>query len=143
MSGQNYSSHSKFVSGYHRVLFTIVVLTLIGAIRYVVISIGSSNLYGPVLILMITIALIMTAYFARVFALKAQDRAIRAEENLRHYVQHGSLLPGALTIRQIVGLRFASDDEFEALAASAARDGTSEDDIKKSIQNWKTDTDRV
>jgi hypothetical protein len=73
------------------------------------------------------------------FALKAQDRAIRAEENFRHYLLTGKPLDSKLTIRQIIGLRFASDEEFPSLAQKAAEEGMSEDDIKKAVKNWRGD----
>ncbi|MFM2015048.1 MAG: hypothetical protein RIQ51_538 [Bacteroidota bacterium] len=75
--------------------------------------------------------------------LKAQDRAIRAEENLRHYVLTGKLLPASLTVGQIVALRFAPDAEFPALAEKAASNNLSGKEIKQSIQNWKADFYRV
>jgi hypothetical protein len=81
--------------------------------------------------------------FCRVFPLKAQDRAIRAEENLRHYVMTGKLLDARLTLKQIVGLRFASDGEFAALAKKAADEGLSQDAIKRAIQSWRPDHDRL
>lgn len=62
------------------------------------------------------ICLLLLFFFCRLFPLKAQDRAIRAEENLRHYVLTGNLLDSGLTMRQVIGRRFASDDEFIALA---------------------------
>ena len=70
-------------------------------------------------------------FFSRSFSLKAQDRAIRAEENFRHFILTGKPLDSRLTTRQIIGLRFASDEEFVELAKSAAEKGTSEEDIKK------------
>jgi hypothetical protein len=81
--------------------------------------------------------------FVRIFALKAQDRAIRAEENLRHFALTGKLLPATLRIGQIVALRFASDEEFVALAIKAAAENLSVKQIKESINNWKADTYRV
>ena len=48
----------------------------------------------------------------RVYPLKAQDRAIRADENLRHFAMTGKLLDPRLTVKQVVALRFASDGEF-------------------------------
>jgi hypothetical protein len=77
------------------------------------------------------------------FALKAQDRAIRAEENLRHFVLTGKLLPAGLRIGQIVALRFAADEEFVALAVKAASENLGSKEIKQSITNWKEDTYRV
>jgi hypothetical protein len=77
------------------------------------------------------------------FALKAQDRAIRAEENLRHFALTGKLLPASLRIGQIVALRFAADEEFAALAVKAAAENLTGKEIKLSINNWKADTYRV
>jgi hypothetical protein len=81
--------------------------------------------------------------FVRIFALKAQDRAIRAEENLRHFALTGKLLPSSLRIGQIVALRFAADEEFAALAVKAAAENLTGKEIKQSIHNWKADTYRV
>ena len=77
------------------------------------------------------------------FALKAQDRAIKAEENFRYYLLTGKALSSKLTMRQIIGLRFASDEEFVALADKAVKENLSEKEIKKSIKSWKADTYRV
>ncbi|MCX6163126.1 MAG: DUF6526 family protein [Ignavibacteriae bacterium] len=48
-----------------------------------------------------------------------------------------------MTTRQIIGLRFASDEEFPELAKKAAETGMKEDDIKKAIKNWRADNYRV
>ena len=55
----------------------------------------------------------------------------------------GKLLDPRLTMRQIVGLRFASDGEFVALAARAAKEDLSPNDIKKAVKDWRADTYRV
>jgi len=91
----------------------------------------------------VSVCLLFLFFFARSFPLRAQDRAIRAEENLRHFVLTGKLLDSRLTIRQIIGLRFAPDDEFVALAKRAVDENLSEDDIKKAVKNWKGDYYRV
>jgi hypothetical protein len=85
----------------------------------------------------------LIALFARTFALKAQDRAIRAEEQLRHYVLTGKLLDPRLTVKQIVGLRFASNEEFVALAQRAADQSLSPKDVKQAVKNWRADNYRV
>jgi hypothetical protein len=87
--------------------------------------------------------MIPVALYARIFALKAQDRAIRAEENLRHFAMTGKLLDARLSVKQIVALRFASDGEFTTLAARAANDSLSPTAVKQSIKNWRADEDRV
>lgn len=90
-----------------------------------------------------SLILVFTTFYARVFALRAQDRAIRVEENLRHYLLTGQQLPEELKIRQIIGLRFASDEEFPELVKKAVSESLSEKEIKKSIENWKGDYYRV
>jgi Family of unknown function (DUF6526) len=91
----------------------------------------------------LTFGTILAALYARSFALRAQDRAIRAEEQLRHYVMTGKLLDQRLSIRQIVGLRFASNEEFVALAQRAADQNLLPKDIKQAVRNWRPDTYRV
>lgn len=144
MPEQTYANHRQTVFMFHVVLFLLLVLTLIGSIVNLVQSIGDhQRLYSASLIVVLAICVILAAFYARVFALKAQDRAIRAEENFRHYVLTGKPLDSRLTIRQIVGLRFAADDEFVALAKRAADEKLSEDDIKKAVKNWRADTYRA
>ncbi len=119
-------------------------VTLLGAAVNLYESLGNvDRLYSASLILVLTMAAIMLFFFSRVFALKAQDRAIRAEEQLRHFILTGKRLDPHLTTRQIVGLRFASDDEFAALAARAPGENMSEDAIKKAVKTWRPDTYRV
>ncbi len=144
MAEQNYSNHRRFVAGFHFVLFGLLVLTLGGSLVNVYHSWGNhERIYSASLILALVVGMMMLFVFCRQFALKAQDRAIRAEENLRHFVLTGKLLDPKLTVRQIIGLRFASDAEFPALAARAAAESMTEDDVKKAVKNWRADTYRV
>ena len=92
---------------------------------------------------MLFLCVMLSAYFGRSFALRAQDRAIRAEENMRHFMMTGKALPSALTIRQIIGLRFASDEEFLELIKDAIDNNLKEKQIKSKIKNWKADFYRV
>lgn len=141
---QTYATHRQIVPLYHGVLFGLLLLTLIGAGVNLYGSLGDSGrLYSASLILVLTVAMIMVTFFSRVFALRAQDRAIRAEEQLRHYVLASKLLDERLTIRQIVGLRFACDEEFPELSARAANESLSEEAIKKAVKTWRADTYRV
>jgi len=142
MSNQNYANHRRFVPLYH--FFTLLgsLVLLIGSIINLTKS-GGENLYNASLIVFGSLLLLLTAFYARVFALKAQDRAIKAEENFRHYVLTGKLLDSKLTVRQVIGLRFASDEEFPELAVKAVAENLSENAIKKSIKNWREDSYRA
>jgi len=55
----------------------------------------------------------------------------------------GERLDPRLSIKQIVGLRFASDAEFVELARKAAAEGLPQDAIKRSVKTWRADHDRI
>lgn len=144
MKEQNYTNHRQYVFMYHVVLFGLIVLTLIGSFVNLYKSIGDhQRLYSASLIVVMNICLLLLFFLVRVFALKAQDRAIRAEENLRHFVLTGRPLDRRLTIRQVIGLRFAADEEFAELAKRAVTENLSEDAIKRAVKSWRADTHRV
>lgn len=143
MSVQSYSNHVKRTPVFG-VTMLILMLTTVGAIVNLVISWGDhERLYSASLILVLCACAVVIGGCARSFPLKAQDRAIRAEENLRHYVLTGKLLDPRLTPLQIVALRFASDPEFVPLAQQAAEKGMKPDEIKRAVKNWRPDTYRV
>jgi hypothetical protein len=141
---QSYSNHAQIVPMYHYVTAGLLQLTFIGSCVNLYQSWGDhSRLYSASLLVTLTFATMLVALWARTFALRAQDRAIRAEEQLRHYVLTGKLLDPRLTVKQIVGLRFASNEEFVALAQRAADQGLSPKSVKQAVRHWRADTDRV
>ena len=142
MKEQNFNNHAQMVPGFHYLTFGGIIALLGGSINYLLKS-SAENKYLASLLVLTSIIFVLVAWFTRIFALKAQDRAIRAEENLRHYVLTGKLLPSSLSVGQIVALRFAPDAEFPALAEKAATNNLSGKEIKQSIQNWKADFYRV
>jgi hypothetical protein len=77
------------------------------------------------------------------YALKVQDRVIRAEENFRHFLLTGKPLDSRIKMRQIIALRFASDEELPVLAQRAIQENLSEKEIKKAIINWRADYKRI
>ena len=143
MAEQTYATHRQTVPAYHPVTSLLLLVTLIGACINLGRSIGTPGLYSASLILALTVVSMFLYVFCRTFALKAQDRAIRAEEQLRHYVLTGKLLDSRLSVKQIVGLRFASDGEFVALARRAADERMDPEAIKKAVTNWRADTYRA
>jgi hypothetical protein len=144
MPTQNYAHHTRLVPPFHFFVLPVLFLTVIGSIVNLVNSWGDhERIYSASLITVLAICGLMAALFGRLFALKAQDRAIRAEENLRHFVMTGKLLDPRITTRQIIGLRFASDQEFVALAQRAANENLTEDAIKRAVKNWKADEYRA
>ena len=144
MAEQTYANHSRLVPGYHFVLFPAALAIFIAAIINLYKSWGvEGRFFAAFLVTAMALALMATIFYARGFALRAQDRVIRVEENLRHYLMTGKPPDTRLETRQVIGLRFASDGEFVALAEKAAESGTSKKEIKKSIRNWRGDYYRV
>ncbi len=146
MEEQSYTKHAKFVPLFHYVLAGMILVAFIGSLvnlyRRFADPIHTGRLSAGLITLM-ALAMFLMSLFTRIFPLKAQDRAIRAEENLRHFVMTGRLLDPRLNIKQIIGLRFASDAEFVELARKAAEEGMSQDAIKKSVRQWRADYDRL
>ena len=143
MKAQSYANHAKYVPMFQG-LFGLIFVVFVGSLVNLYHSWGDhSRLYNAALITALSLALGNMFVFCRIFPLKAQDRVIRAEENLRHFVATGKLLDPRLTLDQIIGLRFASDEEFVQLAAKAASEGLSRDAIKRSVKQWRADHDRL
>lgn len=143
MSEQNFSNHARMVPGFHYVTFGILLLTFIGAGVNLYEAWGTNSQYSASLILALCVLITLGLWYARVFALRAQDRAIRAEENFRNFVRNGQPLDSRLTLGQIIGLRFASDDEYDALAARAISENLSAKAIKQAVKTWRADLHRV
>ncbi len=81
------------------------------------------------------------ALAARRYALRNQNRLIRLEENVRlHWM---GIDPSGLTMRQMIALRFAPDDEVNALVQRARTESLTAKQIKEAIVNWRADHDRV
>ena len=144
MSEQNFKNHGRFLVSWHIVTSLMILAAIIGSFVNLSDSWNNhNNLYSASLICLITIILALFFAFIRSFPLKAQDRVIRAEENLRFFVLNGTLLDSRLRMDQIIALRFAPDAEFTALAKRAVAENLSPKEIKKAISNWKADHHRM
>ncbi len=142
MADQNFKNHSRLLLGWHG----ITALSLLALVVFSIINLCHTTWethFTAALIMLITIILCFIFWFVRVFALKAQDRAIRAEENLRHFALTGKLLDARLKLGQVIALRFAADEEFVELAKKAVDENLNSKAIKQSIVNWKADYHRV
>ncbi|TAD86219.1 MAG: hypothetical protein EAY75_09195 [Bacteroidetes bacterium] len=142
MTPQDYKTHRRLVPGFHYVTLPLILLGLIGS-GVNLARAEASNHYSAALLMLVFLIAVLISWYVRSFALKAQDRAIRAEENFRHYVLTGKALPSTLRMGQIIALRFASDAEFPALSQRAANEQLKADDIKKAIVDWRGDHYRV
>ncbi len=142
MSQQNIKTHRRYITMWHWVTGAAIILVIIGSIITFVHSDGNLR-HASMMLIGISLILASIFWFARRFALKAQDRAIRAEENFRHFILTGKPLDPRLRMSQIVALRFASDEEFPSLAKKAVDERLKSYEIKVTIKNWRPDYNRV
>ena len=139
---QSYENHAKFIPVFHYIALPLLLVNFFGALFRVTqeISFYTLNDVG------LAISLIVVAVFTRLFALKAQDRVIRLEEQIRMQTFLPDALKahvGRLTMGQIVALRFASDEELADLTQEALDQNTSPNALKQAVKNWRPDYDRV
>ena len=136
---QNYKNHSRLVPLFHfGVLGIFTVNCLWTAYRLIAGVTGQTAMD-----LLVAIGLLSFAISVRSMILRVQDRVIRLEMRLRLREVltadlHGKI--GALTTRQLIALRFASDAEMPALVREvlAGTLATSKD-IKLRIKDWQGD----
>lgn len=140
---QNFATHSRYVPGYHfflsAVLLVNLILRVIETIRH--------PLWMNAWTIVMAVAFILMWWYLREFPKRAQDRVIRLEERLRL----GRLLPpeyrprmNEFTTGQLIGLRFASDEELPTLAVRVLNEGiTDRTAIKRLVQQWRADNLRM
>jgi hypothetical protein len=144
MENQTYKTHVRMDPLYHYVLTVLLLATLVVSIINMVQALNTEeNVMQSVLLLLMTVAIVIIAILVRLYPLKSQDRAIRAEENLRHFVLTGKLLDSNLSNGQIIALRFADEQEYPTLCERAVKENLKPKEIKQAIVNWKADNNRV
>ena len=143
MAEQNFANHAKFVPGYHYAIFAILGINQIWSIFRLIYGLQGVGIWDRLLNVAVAFALLLIAWYVRIFPLKAQDRVIRLEETLRLE----RLLPADLRSRigelrpgQLIALRFASDAELPELAREVLGGGlTAPGEIKKRVRSWRPD----
>ena len=140
MTEQNLANHTKFVPLFH--FFVLPMVTVNTAWQIHRWKAGGFTPDGLESVLLAA-ALVLGFFYARIFAMKVQDRVIRLEERLRcERLLPADLQPriGEFTAGQLVALRFASDAELPALARKVLDERLTERKaIKRLIKNWKPD----
>jgi uncharacterized membrane protein YciS (DUF1049 family) len=140
MKQQDFSNHTRVVPAFHMVALPILLLNLIDQI-YRIVHLGLS--FDTVVAVLLAVALIIVALYARLFALTVQDRVIRLEMRLRlEQVLPPDLKPRIpqFTVNQLVAMRFASDAELPDLARRIVEEKMdNRKSIKQLIKTWKAD----
>ena len=85
MNEQNFKNHGRYIPLYHFITPAIL-LAIFGGSIVNLINADVDTRYSAALILFMPFVLFIIYWYSRSFALRAQDRAIRAEENFRHFI---------------------------------------------------------
>jgi len=144
MSNQNFRNHARYIPLWHFIT-PVILLVILGMsiINLAHTDMHAHDLHMWLPIILIPVAMFLLWWYARAFALRAQDRAIRAEENFRHFILTGKPFDNRLRMGQIIALRFASDEEMPALAKRAVDENLSRRQIKEAVKNWQADHHRA
>jgi len=142
---QNLKNHRRMDPFIHLFVFPVSMLNVIFAVWYAIRH-WPAHSHIAIWWIILSIAFLVLATKCRINDLKLQDRIIRLEERLR---LQSLLEPGELsyikelTIRQLIALRFASDQELPALVHKTLTQNLEPQAIKESITHWRADNDRV
>lgn len=139
---QSFENHASFDPLFHVVLLGVLVINLIVVIVFTFLH----RSFWSVWLIVVALASLIALLRLRQYPLKVQDRVIRLEERLRLQ----SLAPAEwhtqiyrLSEDQLIGLRFAGDDEVVELAKQALEHNLNRKQIKERIRNWRPDYWRV
>ena len=143
MEPQTFANHTRWHPPFHYFIVPVMLINFIWSVVELIMTPGWNAGRWTV----VSWALLMLTIFVRVNPLRAQDRTIRLEEQLRFQrVLSPSLSQqtSAISRGQLIALRFAPDEELEELVAAVlAGKLTRPGEIKRAIKNWRADTFRV
>jgi hypothetical protein len=139
---QSLKNHGRLDPPFHLVLLTVLAVNLFIALSF---TYGHFSYFSAWLVIL-SIAVFIPVLKLRTYPLKVQDRVIRLEERIRLQ----ALAPAEwhtqiykLSEDQLIGLRFASDDEVVELAKQALEEKLTRKQIKERIKTWRPDDWRV
>ena len=140
---QSYATHRRWVPAYHFVASGLLVIYLLWRLYKVATDFSAEN----ALAVLFVVGLLLVFFYSRTFALAVQDRVIRLEERLRcERLLPADLKAAAanLTAGQLIGLRFAADDELAELVRWVVADNVADREaIKKRVRSWRPDHQRA
>ena len=144
METQSYKNHIRYYPPHHFVYYP-VIMTFLAFSVYFSFTTEDSLIWA--FISGIFVVLFCLAFMLRQhYALTLQNRIVRLELQYRYFSLTGKRLEDfeqQLNDDQLFALRFAPDNEFPALIQRAMNENLSGTAIKKAIQHWKGDYERV
>jgi hypothetical protein len=144
-SEQNLKNHGRLDPPVHFVLFAILVANLVFSVIHMIHHRQDAYFAGPWFVVL-SLAVFIPFVKLRMYPLKVQDRVIRLEERIRLQALaptewHSQIY--RLSEDQLIGLRFAADDEVLELAKQALEQNLDRKQIKERIKSWRADNWRI
>ena len=145
MPKQSFSNHLSFYTPHHFVFYPLLLIAISASVNVYNHHPDQKLLWLMVIILFIFIG--WSSFMMRQhYALGNQDRILRMELRFRYYIITGKrfeIMESQLTVKQMMALRFASDEELPVLVERAIKEKLTARLIKKSIIYWLPDMMRV
>ncbi|MGA2249140.1 DUF6526 family protein [Terracidiphilus sp.] len=139
---QSFANHTRRDPLYHFIALPLILANFIISIVWAVQRPNFHHIWFAVF----SFAVLVLVLMVRMYSAKVQDRVIRLEERLRLQ----SLAPQELRAQiyrlnedQLIGLRFAADDEVVELAKQALEQNLTRKQIKERIKSWRADNWRI
>jgi hypothetical protein len=135
---QTFANHARYVPLFHFVLSSMLFVNLAWTVWQLVAAPTGQHWVD----VMMALAYGIFFLYVRLFPKRVQDRVIRLEETLRLQQLAPDLAKRAaeFSLGQFIGLRFASDEEFPALARQVLEEKVlSRTEIKKLVKHWRPD----
>jgi hypothetical protein len=143
MAEQTYTTHRRYLPVFHFFVEPVLILNVVAQLLYF----NKDRTLYRAWTAVVAIALAVLVFVARYMVARVQDRVIRLEERTRLESIAPAELRGRIndiTMRQLVALRFASDEELPGLAARClSGELESGEQIKKAIKTWRPDNARA
>ncbi|MCC9070437.1 DUF6526 family protein [Flavobacterium sp. F-65] len=144
METQSYKNHVRYYPPHHFVYYPVILILLLFSIYF---SFTSEEKLIWIFISFIFVVLFGLAFMLRQhYALTLQNRIVKLELRYRYFSITGKRLEefeDQLTNEQLFALRFSPDNEIVMLTEKALNENLSGNSIKKSINDWKGDYERV
>ena len=142
MKKQSYKNHVQYYTPHHFIFYPVILVALIISTTYFFKQRDIAWLFISALFLILGwLSFMMRQHYA----LTLQNRIVLQEVHFRYFVLTGRG-PGIfeeLSLKQILALRFASDNEFPQLVDRAIKEKLPPEKIKQLVTNWKGDYIRV
>jgi hypothetical protein len=144
METQSYKNHIRYYTPHHFVYYPIIMTFLAFSIYFSCTTEDSLiwSFISGIFVVLFCLAFMLRQHYA----LTLQNRIVRLELRYRYFSITGKRLEDfehRLNDDQLFALRFASDNEFPELTQRVLNENLSGKEIKKVIQHWKGDYERV